>query len=87
MRNSDNHTPLHVAARHGYASAVLHLLDDSGDLRTRKRGPTPLALARRHGHRRVADLISRHERGMSGADAGDYTGDDDSEDDSGDEQR
>ena len=61
LRDAAGRTPLHAAAEAGSAPLVVALLargaavdapDGSGD--------SPLGLARRNGHRRVADLLAAH---------------------------
>ncbi len=67
----DRMTPLHRAGGRGHAGIARRLLDLGADVNARDRaGRTPLDCARRHAHRRVADLlVSRGGRASTGGDA------------------
>jgi len=57
--NVHGHTPLHVAAAHGYARCIPALLaaTPNGVAAADAAGRTPLHLAARHGHARVVRLL------------------------------
>lgn len=62
---SEGHTPLHFAASHGHAAAVLELLHaGASPAAAAADGATPLHLALSHNHRRCAEILLQH-----GADA------------------
>ena len=59
MNLDDNETNLlHVAAEHGHANIVKHLVSNNADINTENAAfVTPLDLATIHGHREVADYF------------------------------